>query len=197
MPDEYSLLPEKVLQAYAWALSTFPSIKWLAKVDDDSFVRVKHLEDYLNKYNPEVPMLIGKIIPHHKVPRKGKWAEHSMFKEKHYPPWAKGSAGHVLSRASVEYLVRNSKQLHRYQGEDVSIGIWLDQASKANQLEVTYIQAESSFVVYMKLDKVCPDPSYLMIGHNISAKEMLRCQNSILRKGHTHNAWVHAPIKFP
>ena len=194
MQDDYTLLPEKVVQAYAWALETFTNLQWLVKVDDDTFVRVKALEHYLEKYNSHIPMLIGKIVPKSEVARNGKWAEHAHYQNTYYPYWPQGSSGHIVSKPIAKYIVDNSQRLHRYQGEDVSIGIWLDEAQKLSNLQVTYIQAESM----MTMDGIeyCKKkPQYLMIGHDFTPDGMLHCQQ-IKEDKNYENAWMDGPADF-
>jgi hypothetical protein len=192
--DDYSLLPEKVLQAYSWALSTFPNVQWLIKVDDDSYVRLPHLQNYLQKYNPSTPMLIGKIVEHSQVLRDGKWAEHDEYKEMYYPLWPQGATGHILSQAATRYLVNNSETLHRYQGEDVSIGIWLNQTLQEERLpHLTYIQAEKLFAFDKKLANACYSKDYLIIGHDITPDGMSYCHKASISLTMTDSIWVDSP----
>lgn len=53
----------------------------------------------------------------------GKWAE-SNYQSIVYPPFACGT-GYILSSDLVDWLCKNLNSLFRYQGEDVSMGIWL------------------------------------------------------------------------
>ena len=53
----------------------------------------------------------------------GKWAE-DEYVSVTYPPFACGS-GYVLGQGLVQLLSDNGRQLHAFQGEDVSLGIWL------------------------------------------------------------------------
>jgi hypothetical protein len=184
MVESYARLPEKVVQAYHWTMNNFPNINWIVKVDDDSFVRPPSLDRYLDKYNPTVPMLIGKIIPRSRAARKGKWAEHE-WKPEFYPYWAIGSAGYIVSKAVAQYVVENSGSLHRYQGEDVSLGIWL----YLWEQRVTYIQAWS-MITNDGID-VCGIPRYMIIGHDLTLDEMYHCflqyRNTSL---YNENTWI-------
>ncbi|KAL3925105.1 MAG: hypothetical protein SGILL_000631, partial [Bacillariaceae sp.] len=157
MIEKYTRLPEKLLQAYHWVLSNVPDVEWIVKSDDDMFVRVDHLDGYLKKYNCNIPM----------------WAEldyHHLF----YPFWPKGSAGHVVSRTAATYFSKMSENLHRYQGEDTSIGIWLDNAQKNKTMEdVTYIHSKSMFASHGK--NACMSPKTMIIGHDLRPDELLTC----------------------
>lgn len=57
------------------------------------------------------------------VQKFGKWREDS-YNSITYPPFPCG-AGYVLSMDLVSFIASNMEILHIYQGEDVSLGIWL------------------------------------------------------------------------
>lgn len=142
-----------------------------------------------------MPMVIGEIIYHSAVRRDGKWAE-VEYKQDHYPYWPKGSAGHVISRAAAKYFSEMSPQLHRYQGEDTSIGIWLDEA-KQNGLwdDVVYIHAKNMFESHGKA--ACARPKYMIVGHDLHPDEMLECQEKYSSgEPFVENAWLDDPSEF-
>ena len=56
-----------------------------------------------------------------------KWAE-DKYKPSMYPPFPHGSRGHIVGRAIAEYVACNQDELINYQGEDVSLGIWIDES---------------------------------------------------------------------
>eukprot|EP00934_Nitzschia_sp_Nitz4_P004311 Nitzschia sp. Nitz4//scaffold63_size106090//16519//18168//NITZ4_004380-RA/size106090-processed-gene-0.118-mRNA-1//1//CDS//3329555945//4301//frame0 len=199
MAESYRLLPEKLVQAFHWALSELPSsIQWFVKADDDTFVRPSALHQYLQKYNAHVPMWIGKIVPHSMVSRTGKWAQSvETYPGDYYPMWAQGSAGYVLSRPAVSYIDQNSASLHRYQGEDVSVGIWLDQAYHAGKLpSMTYIQA-APHIVTNKGTRWCGTPSVVLLGHDLSVEEMSYCFAQFNATPTVYEvAWIDEPANF-
>eukprot|EP01049_Picozoa_sp_SAG25_P007267 SAG25_NODE_582_length_6759_cov_2.468919_5_plen_76_part_00 len=49
------------------------------------------------------------------------------YKKHSYPPFPRGGA-HAVTRALAKYVVDNDKSLVEYQGEDTSMGIWMDEA---------------------------------------------------------------------
>ncbi|XP_036610420.1 UDP-GalNAc:beta-1,3-N-acetylgalactosaminyltransferase 2 isoform X3 [Trichosurus vulpecula] len=57
------------------------------------------------------------------VDRTGKWQE-LEYPSPAYPAFACGS-GYVISKDIVHWLASNSERLKTYQGEDVSMGIWM------------------------------------------------------------------------
>jgi Galactosyltransferase len=175
MEEYYQGLPDKIVYSYQWTLQNLPDVDWMIKIDDDMFARVTSLEEYLDKYNPNHPMVIGQVIDRSPVNREGKWAE------RHYPPlfypwWPQGSAGHVISRAIAIYVATHDAELFRYQGEDVSLGIWLQEATDVyHHLDhVTYIQA-SPTLISNKGPTSCANRKTLMVGHDFSVDGLQRC----------------------
>jgi hypothetical protein len=169
----YRGIPEKVVQAYHWVLTHLPQVRWLVKADDDMFVRVGSIETYLQKYNSNLPMLLGKIIMQAEVNREGKWEE-TDYPYMYYPYWPQGSAGHIMSRPTVEYICDNSPKLRRYQGEDVSIGIWLDEAKQKGKItNLQYIHLPN--LVQNEGKQYCQEGTYLMIGHDMKPKDLEQC----------------------
>lgn len=190
IPEDYNGLPEKLVQAYTWVMQYWPGkVHWIAKADDDMLVRVDSLEAFLIKYNPAVPMLIGNLVPYSNVQKEGRWEETDYTQQDHYPYWAKGSAGHVVSRAAAEYVVKHSESLHRFQGEDTSLGIWLHNANEKGRLkDLTYVHAEHAFSsqdVSQNIDTTDGEGSNrlpcfgnrlaLMFGHNLKPNDLWAC----------------------
>jgi hypothetical protein len=176
--EHYREIPEKVVQAYHWTIAHLPQAQWLVKVDDDVFVRVGSIEQYLIKYNSHVPLLLGLLRPQSLVHRTGKNAE-VKYPYLYYPYWPQGSCGHMVSRATAEYLASNSPNLHRYQGEDVSIGIWLDEANKDHdhQLlpDLQYIHIPK--LVSSAKVKAChvDAGTFFIVGHDLTPDDFQRC----------------------
>jgi hypothetical protein len=138
-PDTYKSLPYKVHFAIQW-ISKHPNMKqvqWIVKADDDAVVRINTLrQGVLRKFNPSLPIVVGRMEANSRPHRAGKWAEDPKFAEFEYPPWSYGSTGYVMSRPVADY-VASEKSLYYYQGEDTSLGIWLYESP----LDVTWIDS--------------------------------------------------------
>lgn len=79
--------------------------------------------------------------------------------------------GHVVSRVVASYIAgMEPYSFTYYQGEDVSLGIWLDQAP-ADELEpVTWIHSK-----YFSNDGQCHTHAWLIMGHEITPEYMRAC----------------------
>jgi hypothetical protein len=199
MEEFYQGLPDKLIYSYQWTLQNFPqqqqqqNVQWIVKVDDDMFARVSSLEHYLDRFNPNRAILIGKINDQAGVHKTGKWAELD-YPHVRYPYWPQGSSGHVVSRATAAYIASHDTELFRYQGEDVSLGIWLQEAvdfpppatataaavtgngrkeQKESPFWVTYIDARA-FMTNQGAAR-CADPRQLIVGHALSVEQLQNC----------------------
>ena len=161
--DSYTSLPQKLKFAYKWGIERTEAL-WFVKVDDDTVARIGSLEAYVKgdtRFVPSEPTLIGGAGTSH-VARSGTWAEHN-YRPNNYPPYPMGSKGHIVSRPVAEYVGTNSKSLFDFQGEDTSLGIWLDESPLKPQMKYFLEAANERFVGGNNRD--CMNPQYLIMGH--------------------------------
>ena len=166
--DVYQNLPHKLKHAYHWA-SQKTIADWILKVDDDCVVRVSQLVAFMKTQDLDPqsePAVFGRIARNYNVLREGKWADLD-YSFPSYPPFPLGSAGYVVSRMIVNVV--SSLDLPAYQGEDVSLGIWLDKTFGQDKM----IWASSSI---FSDQGNCWDASAFVIGHTFSSKDILACQ---------------------
>jgi len=123
--DTYRNLPAKLLAFYHWLISAELSFNYVLKTDDDTMLDVRGILQMVGTIAFQNTSRIwwGNFRESWMVYRHGKWAELD-YPSTAYPAFACGS-GYVLSRSIVQWLVDNRDWLHLYQGEDVSMGIWL------------------------------------------------------------------------
>jgi hypothetical protein len=168
MVDYYRALPKKVKLGYKWALA-HSNAQWIVKTDDDSYVVMHNVERTLASMNSSRMIVLGHIIYNAGVPRDGKWAEFVEYKENHYPAFPNGAHGHAVSRSVAKFIVDYDG--FEYQGEDVSLGIWLRDGKQP--VEWVY---SAGFVsdgnCMLKNDRS-------VIGHNISPEGMRKCHISV------------------
>lgn len=121
--DTYENLPLKVLLFHKW-LSEAVNFRYFLKTDDDCFLNIESILKILDKESfPKAHVWWGNFRYNWAVERHGKWAERS-YPSTAYPAFACGS-GNVLSSDLVKWIAQNYGALHQYQGEDVSVAIWL------------------------------------------------------------------------
>ena len=121
--DSYSNLSTKVLMGLKWAYEG-ATFDFVVKTDDDSYIRIEKLAAALIKMNCEEHLYWGYFMGHAFPELTGKWAETRWFHCPHYLPYAMGG-GYVLSRRTVQAIVRFSSRLKLYSNEDVAVSSWL------------------------------------------------------------------------
>uniref|UniRef100_A0A672J8R7 Hexosyltransferase n=1 Tax=Salarias fasciatus TaxID=181472 RepID=A0A672J8R7_SALFA len=121
--DTYRNVPSKLLQFYKWSVGN-ADFNLLLKTDDDCYIDVDSVlmkidQKGLKRSN----FWWGNFRQSWAVDRIGKWQE-LEYASPAYPAFACGS-GYVVSRDLVQWLASNAGKLKAYQGEDVSMGIWM------------------------------------------------------------------------
>ncbi|XP_064480706.1 UDP-GalNAc:beta-1,3-N-acetylgalactosaminyltransferase 2-like [Ornithodoros turicata] len=119
--DVYRNLATKMLTFFDVLLQKSLDYDFFFKTDDDCLVHLEKVRDMV----PRGQGLVwwSSFRENWPVARYGKWGDHD-YTSAVYPSFACGS-GYVLSREIVLWLAKNKDHLHQYQGEDVSMGIWL------------------------------------------------------------------------
>ncbi|XP_029691225.1 UDP-GalNAc:beta-1,3-N-acetylgalactosaminyltransferase 2-like isoform X2 [Takifugu rubripes] len=121
--DTYRNVPSKLLQFYKWSVAN-AHFKLLLKTDDDCYIDVDSvLMKIDHKHLQRSNLWWGNFRQSWAVDRVGKWQE-LEYASPAYPAFACGS-GYVVSRDLVHWLSSNAGKLKAYQGEDVSMGIWM------------------------------------------------------------------------
>ncbi|XP_030053999.1 UDP-GalNAc:beta-1,3-N-acetylgalactosaminyltransferase 2 isoform X3 [Microcaecilia unicolor] len=121
--DTYRNVPAKLLHFYRWTVES-TSYDLLLKTDDDCYVDLDNMFQRIVQKNLKRPNIWwGNFRLNWAVDRTGKWQE-LEYPSPAYPAFACGS-GYVISKDIVQWLASNSDRLKTYQGEDVSMGIWM------------------------------------------------------------------------
>ncbi|KAI4889680.1 hypothetical protein NFI96_017471 [Prochilodus magdalenae] len=121
--DTYRTVPSKLLQFYKWAVRN-TDFNLLLKSDDDCYIDIDAVLMKIDRKSLSRSNLWwGNFRQNWAVDRVGKWQE-LEYASPVYPAFACGS-GYVVSRDLVVWLASNGETLKAYQGEDVSMGIWM------------------------------------------------------------------------
>ncbi|KAL0267548.1 UNVERIFIED_CONTAM: hypothetical protein PYX00_009793 [Menopon gallinae] len=144
--DVYRALPRKLINFYK-RIMLRDYFHYVLKTDDDCFIDVLRVYNHLLAVNKDVEEEImegltevpprgmvstirlsklwwwSRFREFWRVQETGKWREDN-YRSAAYPSFPCGG-GYIVNRGVVEYLAENSKNLQFFQGEDVSVGIWL------------------------------------------------------------------------
>lgn len=126
MQDYYRNLPEKLVRGVEW-FGERVKFDWLMKIDVDCFVNMKKLLQFLSRPNWNDVAATKKVWAATlrgpgQVARGGKWAE-KKYELNKYPKFANQIT--LITSALADVIVRNERDLMRYQGEDTSLAIWM------------------------------------------------------------------------
>lgn len=141
---------------------------------------------------------IGKIQLDSPVYRNGKWEEDTeRYPHNTYPIFALGSCGYIISRGIVQYIGKQYQhdyeylklqqhnritlpgdemekkiRLRIYQGEDTSLGIWLEESYLIYQEKMTLF-IDSTY--FSNNPEDCYQMNILSIGHQLSVNDIQQC----------------------
>ncbi|GFS26132.1 beta-1,3-galactosyltransferase 1-like [Elysia marginata] len=122
--DVYDLLPTKVLEGLAWALSQKAKPRYVMKVDDDSIVNLPYLITELSNNIINSTQILGAICKDAPVVRdpSDKWAVSVLdYPLEKYPTYVAGG-GYVMSaEAASDILQARSRTIGWFHLEDVYI----------------------------------------------------------------------------
>ncbi|RWS07339.1 UDP-GalNAc:beta-1:3-N-acetylgalactosaminyltransferase 2-like protein [Dinothrombium tinctorium] len=124
--DIYRHLPEKLLLFMNLMVENH-NFNYMLKTDDDCFLNIPLISHELLNLSFEEKTWWANFRKFWAVDLYGKWSE-SEYEAPAYPPFACGS-GYLITSFLVNWIVINKNFLHRFQGEDVSMGIWLSSLS--------------------------------------------------------------------
>jgi len=178
MADTYRNLPTKMRLMLRWAVMHTNS-KWFLKIDDDMFVMPRALNNVLLQYDAEATIL-GCIRKNAVVEREGKWGE-LYYRKSHYPTFALGSCGYVLSRDIAEFVTTRNDWF-RYQGEDTSLGIWLNESNFHTKfVQVDLMNNNFRFSKCKTLPVLRKYfGKYVTWGHNVTYQDMKTCYQTFI-----------------
>jgi hypothetical protein len=119
----------------------------------------------------------GDIRDRNSAHLSGKWKEVPQYPQGgSYPPFPLGSMGHAVTRGVVEYIAQHQQVLFDYQGEDVSVGIWLKDAKEG----VEWKSVPKIMVNHGNCQQRQGSPA-LVIGHDVTPAKMRQCYASSSR----------------
>ncbi|GBN61645.1 UDP-GalNAc:beta-1, 3-N-acetylgalactosaminyltransferase 2, partial [Araneus ventricosus] len=99
---------------------------YILKTDDDSVINIAYLLQKLqedSQFDSTKAWIWSQFRKNWPLNYIGKWADYD-YQSPYYPTFPCGAA-YVMSQKTTLWLIANAELLHTYQGEDVSIGIWL------------------------------------------------------------------------
>lgn len=182
--DVYRNLPHKLAGMYQWVIQNNDKnmSKWILKVDDDMFINVRRMEEWLLSTTPAATAVanalavFGCIRYDWGVNREGKWAE-TKYVPDVYPPFPVGSCGHIVSIQVAAYIAKKNDLIF-YQGEDTSLGIWLHERDSVIAATTNNIGMEKTILLepgsnVFNNDGDCKNS--MVVGHDLTDGDLMDC----------------------
>lgn len=186
---------------------SFPNVKFIVKADDDMYVRLHLIENYVKKYaHFKIPLILGKFRESVVIKNSSHSNYDEFYPAGNYPTFPVGSFGRIENIYWARYVIKYSDNLFNYPGEDTAVGIWMDEADNYDNGKfrdsiryVDSIHFQSYYQTpekcqFQKCDKYLQPKNYdkVIMGHMFTPEMLWECYQNDLKH---NNFWTQQHFK--
>lgn len=179
--DSFFNLTLKETHFLKWFNTYCPGVRYIFKGDDDVFVSVENIFEFLESSSQTKDLFVGdvifKAVPIRKKENKY-YIPHAMYSKSNYPPYA-GGGGFLMDGALARRLYWVADSIELYPIDDVFLGMCLE------MLQVTPIKhnAFKTFgLVKNKQSKLNREPCFfksMIVVHKLLPEDLMRMWNLV------------------
>lgn len=179
--DSFFNLTLKETHFLKWFHTYCPRVQYIFKGDDDVFVSVDNIFEFLDSSSHDKNLFVGDVIFKAKPIRKKQnkyYIPHALYNKTHYPPYA-GGGGFLMDGSLVKRLYWAADTLELYPIDDVFLGMCLE------VLQVTPIKhnAFKTFgLVKNKNSKLNREPCFfknMIVVHKLLPSDLMQMWNLV------------------
>ncbi|XP_056270451.1 UDP-GlcNAc:betaGal beta-1,3-N-acetylglucosaminyltransferase 7 [Pseudoliparis swirei] len=179
--DSFFNLTLKEIHFLKWFHTYCPTVRFVFKGDDDVFVSVENILEYLDGSNDATNLFVGDVIFKAKPIRRKEnkyYIPQALYNKTHYPPYA-GGGGFLMDGSLARRLHWVADTLELYPIDDVFLGMCLE------VLQVTPIKhnAFKTFgLVRNKSSKLNKEPCFfksMIVVHKLLPSDLMHMWNLV------------------
>ncbi|XP_064621597.1 beta-1,3-galactosyltransferase 1-like [Lineus longissimus] len=167
--DSYRNLTYKSVMGLKWAAENCGKAQYIMKADDDTFIRIGWLMQFLNRLDPKKRFVTGNCFTSRPIRNKtSKWyTKESEYNEQFYPMYCSGQ-GYIMSQSALQDIVQITPHVPFLYLEDVYISGMCRNALNISYIHNEQIGLESRFI------NDCDYLSWVIMSHYVDHTEIIR-----------------------
>jgi len=187
--DVYENVVTKTYMSHFWAVRRFTSCKYILKTDDDVYVRIGSLVQWLSHSLSPRPFYGGYVSPFLTVPRdhNSKWfVTREQYSDKNWPPFCHG-AFHVISSDIVPDILNFTKLKRPIINDDAFIGVSM-RSIGVQAIQIPGFQIDFKHPKRERTD--CELLTTKAIGHKLDTNMMVKFHSFYRSSSHIHCSMI-------
>lgn len=179
--DSFFNLTLKETHFLKWFHTYCPSVRYIFKGDDDVFVSVSNILEFLDVSNHGKDLFVGDVIFKAKPIRRKEnkyYIPEALYNKTYYPPYA-GGGGFIMDGALARRLYGVANNMELYPIDDVFLGMCLE---VLDVIPIKHIAFKTFGLVKKKDSKLNREPCFyrsMIVVHKLLPPDLLHMWNLV------------------